>query len=130
MLVLVAAGCSKTPNPAVCCTDPTDCASIGAEEDVRPCSGALTCVDHECVVPDCSTQGCAAMAPVCNIATNACDGCTSNADCTNFNDQQRCNTDSGSCVQCLVATDCGPTVPVCDNNMCRRCERGDGSLAR
>lgn len=123
LVVVLAGGCSKTANPEVCCTDPVDCSSIGAEEDSRSCPTALACVNHECVVPDCSTQGCPMSAPVCSLETNACDGCTSNADCANFNDQQRCLVDTGACVQCVTSNDCGLTLPVCSgNNTCRKCE--------
>lgn len=117
------AGCGKTANPAVCCTDRADCASIGAEEDNRPCPTALACVDHECVVADCSTQGCPADEPVCNPVSNACEGCTSNVDCANSGDQGRCLAESGACVQCLTSSDCGPSVPVCESNGCRKCAR-------
>ena len=120
--VLAIGGCSKRANPEVCCVDPADCASIGADEDVRSCPTALTCVDHECVIPECSTQGCSATEPVCNLATNACEACTGNQDCTKFRDQGVCDVDSGGCVQCLVSSDCGPTVPVCENQTCRGCE--------
>jgi hypothetical protein len=123
VVVALAGGCSKTANPEVCCTDPTDCASIGAEEDNRPCPTALTCVNHECVVPDCSTQGCAALAPVCNLASNACEGCTTNADCSNFPDELRCLVETGSCVQCVASNDCNTGTPVCAGNQCRKCER-------
>ena len=55
--VLFAAACTKA-NPAVCCLDPADCSSIGASEPMRACPTGLACVDHECVVSECSTQGC------------------------------------------------------------------------
>jgi hypothetical protein len=31
-----------------------------------------------------------AMKPVCNLTPNACEGCTTNADCLDFSDQHRC----------------------------------------
>jgi hypothetical protein len=123
LVVVLAGGCSKTANPEVCCTDPTDCSSIGAEEDSRPCPTALACVNHECVVPDCSTQGCSVTEPVCNLASNACEGCTTNADCTNFPNEPRCLVETGSCVQCVASNDCNTGTPVCANNQCRKCER-------
>jgi hypothetical protein len=123
LLVLLAGGCGRTANPEVCCTDPADCSSIGAAEDKRDCPAGLACIDHECVVADCSTQGCTAQAPVCNVATNVCEGCSRNPDCANTGDQPLCDVDSGSCVQCNVSNDCGPTVPVCVDNNCRKCER-------
>ena len=81
--VVVLAGlhfaCTK-PNPAVCCLDATDCEAAGIPE-VRDCAAGLACVAHECVVPSCSTQGCAASAPVCNITTDVCEGCTDSSEC-------------------------------------------------
>ena len=121
-LALLGAGCTKA-NPAVCCIDPADCASIGASEEMRTCPTGLACIGHECVVAECSTQGCTAQAPVCNVATNVCEGCTVNVDCLNIRDQTICEAETGSCVQCLTASDCGPTVPVCDGRTCRVCER-------
>lgn len=119
----VAAGCGKTANPEVCCTDPADCSSIGAAEDKRDCPDGLACVEHECVVADCSTQGCTPQAPVCNVATSVCEGCKGNPDCATSQGQPLCDVDSGSCVQCVTSNDCGPTVPVCAGQMCRKCER-------
>ncbi len=122
VLLFLGVACTKA-NPSVCCVDPTDCSSIGATEDVRACPTGLACIDHECVVAECSTQGCTAQAPVCNVATNVCEGCMGNPDCLNNRDHPICELDTGSCVQCLTSFDCGITKPVCDGRTCRACER-------
>ncbi len=74
-------GCTK-PNPGVCCLDSADCASIGVNDPARPCSDGLACVNNACVVPSCSTDGCSAEAPVCDITTDVCTGCTGAMDCS------------------------------------------------
>jgi hypothetical protein len=34
-----------------------------------------------------------------------------------------CEPTSGACVECLGATDCDATRPVCDVGSCRQCHR-------
>lgn len=121
VFVLVAVASCKTANPAVCCLDAADCASIGVDEAERSCAGALACVDHECVVPDCSKQGCAATAPVCNLATDVCEGCLMDSECSRF-PGSLCDEATGECVQCSVSMDCPATTPVCDAHACRVCK--------
>ena len=82
VLSVAASGCTK-PNPAVCCLDQADCSEVGISE-VRNCAPGLACVEHQCEVPTCSMTGCEATAPVCNITTDVCDGCTANTDCARF----------------------------------------------
>lgn len=107
------------PNPAVCCLDAADCSEVGIAE-VRGCAAGLACVDHECVVPSCSRMGCEAMAPVCNITTDICEGCTSSTDCERF--ANICDTTTGACVECVGAVDCPADRPICEANACRACK--------
>ncbi|MBA3393298.1 MAG: hypothetical protein H0T89_11670 [Deltaproteobacteria bacterium] len=120
MTIAITLGC-KTPNPERCCVDAADCASQGLDEEMRTCAEGLACVANECVVASCSTQGCAASAPVCDIASDICEGCSDAADCARFASEQVCDVGSGRCLQCLTPADCGPTTPVCDANACRGC---------
>ncbi len=116
---LVLAGCTK-PNPAVCCLDQAECSEVGLDE-IRTCSAGLACVEHQCEVPSCSTTGCMASAPVCNITTDACDPCTESGQCARFGDAPVCDTTSGGCVGCVEPADCSGPTPVCDSNACRAC---------
>ena len=119
-VLLVAVGCTK-PNPATCCLDSADCASAGFD-GVRECAPGLACVNHECEVPKCSTTGCGAEQPVCNITTDVCEGCASSDDCDRFTSSPTCNTTTGACVECVASTDCtAPTKAICDNQVCRGC---------
>lgn len=120
VVTAIAPGCTK-PNPAVCCLDSADCAEVGISE-VRTCADGLACVEHQCVVPSCSTAGCAASAPVCNITTDTCDGCTDSAECARFPDTPVCEPTSGGCVQCVADAECPATQPICDANACRACQ--------
>lgn len=116
---VVLAACTK-PNPAVCCLDEADCASIGVSDPERTCADGLACVDNACVVPSCSTDGCSAEAPVCDITLDVCTGCTGPADCDQF-DTKVCDVDSGRCVECVTASECTGIAPVCDEGACRGC---------
>ncbi|MDQ3366321.1 MAG: hypothetical protein M3680_12925 [Myxococcota bacterium] len=122
LLVLMAVGCSKTPNPERCCVDAADCASQGLDESMRACGAGLACVANECIVASCSTGGCAANAPVCEIGSDTCAGCDSAADCARFPTEHVCDDSSGACVQCVTPANCGESTPVCDANACRGCE--------
>jgi hypothetical protein len=115
----MAAACTK-PNPAVCCLDQADCDEVGISE-VRECSPGLACVEHQCEVPTCSMTGCEAGAPVCNITTDVCDGCTTNDDCSRFAQIPVCDTAGGGCVECVSAGDCPASKAICDANACRGC---------
>ncbi len=120
-LFALLAGCSK-PNPEVCCLDESDCSSIGVTDGTRPCDTGLACVNHACVAPSCSTDGCGAEAPVCETTTDVCIGCSDESDCARFPDTGLCDTDSGACVECLGDSDCGADKPVCDSGACRICQ--------
>src|SRR5690606_6429312 len=120
LLGLLLVACTK-PNPAACCLDEADCAANGFKE-VRMCAAGLACVDHQCVVPSCSMTGCAAEAPVCNITTDVCEGCTESSQCSRFSDTNVCDTATGACVECVTAADCDAAEPVCDANRCRACK--------
>jgi hypothetical protein len=119
MLVVAAAACTR-PNPAVCCLDQADCDEVGISE-VRDCSAGLACVEHQCVVPSCAMTGCEVAAPVCNLTTDVCEGCTDSSECSRFPDANVCDTMSGGCVECVAASDCPAEKPVCDANVCRAC---------
>lgn len=108
------------PNPEVCCTSADDCASLGVTDE-RPCGAGLACLDHKCVVASCSTEGCVASLPVCNLVADACDGCTEAAQCARFPGMQVCNVADGACVECLTSPDCPATKPICDSGSCRGC---------
>src|SRR5690606_37567899 len=120
LLGVAVVACAR-PNPAVCCLDPADCEANGFHE-VRSCAAGLACVDHQCVVPSCSTEGCEATAPVFNITTDVCEGCSESSQCTRFADTDVCDTASGACVDCVTAADCGADKPVCEANACRACK--------
>lgn len=120
LLGLLLVACTK-PNPAACCLDEADCAANGFKE-VRMCAAGLACVDHQCVVPSCSMTGCAAEAPVCNITTDVCEGCTESNQCSRFSDTDVCDTATGACVECVTAADCDAAEPVCDASRCRACK--------
>ncbi len=111
----------KRANPAVCCSGPTDCAQAGIDEDNRTCASGLACVDNECVIPACSTDGCAALAPVCNVTTDVCEACAASEDCMRFLDQPVCDAATGACVQCVSTADCSGRTPTCDDHACRGC---------
>jgi hypothetical protein len=117
----LAAACSTKPVPGVCCIGAEDCSRLGLSED-RPCPAGQACVEFQCAVPSCSTHGCAAEAPVCDVAAGVCTGCTDSADCSRFAGTGVCNPQTGSCVECLAQADCtAPTEPVCDGGSCRGC---------
>jgi len=115
------AACTTTKAPGVCCIGAEDCARLGLTED-RPCPQGQACADFQCTVAACSTQGCAAEAPVCDVAADVCTGCTASADCSRFADTDVCSIETGACVECLAPADCAAAAePVCDNGACRGC---------
>jgi hypothetical protein len=120
LLLVLMLGCTK-PNPAVCCVTEEDCTSIGVTGELRECDPGLACVDHACVVPSCSTDGCGAGAPVCDITTDVCVGCTDSSECTRFADTDVCDPASGACVECVTNAECAADAPVCDAGICRVC---------
>lgn len=113
------AACTR-PNPATCCLDQADCTANGFNE-IRECAPGLACVNHECEVPKCSTTGCSADVPVCNITTDVCEGCTASGECSRFASSPVCDPGTGQCVQCVGGSDCSGTTPICDNQTCRGC---------
>lgn len=116
------AACTK-PNPATCCLDSADCSAAGFDE-IRGCAPGLACVNHECEVPKCSTTGCGAEQPVCNITTDVCEGCTDSTACDRFDATPTCDTSNGVCVECVETVDCMlPTKAICDNQVCRGCQK-------
>lgn len=118
-LGIVSVSCTR-PNPAVCCIDQADCQSLGISE-IRACADGLACVDHACVAPTCSTEGCGAAAPVCNTTIDACEGCTDSSECERFPQAAKCDVATGGCVECVAPADCPAERPICDSNACRGC---------
>lgn len=119
--VALATACSTTPTPGVCCIGAAECSRLGLTED-RRCPAGQACVELQCVLPSCATQGCTAEAPVCDVTTDVCTGCADASDCSRFGDRNVCDPQTGSCVECLVSTDCTVAVePVCDAGACRGC---------
>lgn len=121
-LALVAS-CTKE-NAAFCCLTAEDCATHGVDE-LRTCTDGLSCVGNTCVAPTCTTNGCGIEAPVCEVATDQCVGCTDSSECSTFASTPVCDTASGGCVQCVDDMNCAGTSPVCEANACRGCERDD-----
>lgn len=121
LLVLVTGSACSRPNAAFCCLTEEDCAATGVGE-IRECAPGLSCVDNQCQVSTCSTEGCAAAAPVCDTTTDVCTGCSDSGDCTRFGEIIVCDPATGACVQCVVDADCDPATPVCDANSCRGCQ--------
>lgn len=121
VLGLLLVGCTK-PNPALCCVDAEDCRAAGISGEGRACPDGLRCVNQQCLMPSCATEGCSALAPVCNNATDLCDGCTDSAQCAGYAGTTVCDPTSGGCVECVMSSDCEAARPVCETNACRACE--------
>jgi len=113
--------CTK-PNPAFCCLTPEDCAAAGVTDELRPCAVGQACIDFSCTAASCSTDGCAATAPVCEVTTDVCVGCTDSSECARFPDSDVCDTTTGSCVECVMDIECEADRPVCDAGSCRTCK--------
>jgi hypothetical protein len=119
LALALVASCTKE-NAAFCCLTEADCAANGVDE-LRTCTDGLACVGNTCVAPTCTTNGCGVEAPVCEIATDQCVGCTDSSQCATFATTPVCDTASGGCVQCVDDGACSGSAPVCDDNMCRAC---------
>lgn len=125
LAAVFAAACSTRPVPGVCCIGVDECGRLGLSED-RPCPAGQACVGFQCAVPLCSIQGCAAEAPVCDIATDTCSGCSDSSECSRFPDTGVCDPQTGSCVECIGGPDCpAPGKPICDGGSCRGCRLDD-----
>lgn len=102
-IALILVACSR-PNPAVCCSSPDDCSSIGVSDPERTCALGLSCREHECQLPlDAPQQECVENAD-CGEATPVC-------------------APDRTCVECVASTDCPSGAPTCDpvNHSCRGC---------
>jgi len=119
VLMVGAAACTKA-NPNACCVNADDCKQAGLSSE-KGCDQGLTCVDNQCIQQTCSTDGCMAEKPVCNVVTNVCDGCTDSSQCASYPGETVCDTSSGACVGCVAASDCSTDKPVCDGGACRVC---------
>ena len=121
LLAAATAACSTVPVPGVCCLGSEDCSRLGLTDD-RPCPAGQACVELQCVVPSCATQGCLAEAPVCDVTADVCRGCTDFSDCSRFGGIDVCDPQTGSCVECVAQADCATaTEPICERGSCRVC---------
>ncbi|QQR91209.1 MAG: hypothetical protein IPJ88_05610 [Myxococcales bacterium] len=91
----------------------------GAPSADRACGKA----EFTFLVAECLTDvQCDATAPVCS--SNACTGCSANADCSAYSSLLACNTNSGECVECNTTEDslctglsaCNPTTFMCEGD--------------
>jgi len=100
------------PTPTGRCTTAADCGD-----------GLVECVDSYCVEFDCeSNANCSPMKPACNPTTRTCEPCTSDEVCEALSGgTPLCDLDSGTCVECVDATDCDTASPVCAAGACRGC---------
>ncbi len=72
-----------------------------------------------------------ALLASCSTRPNPAFCCSDPADCARFgvSEEERACADGFACVgntcvrECAGAADCDPDEPVCDDNLCRRCER-------
>jgi hypothetical protein len=111
-----------------CIADPGG--PVCAEADVCP-DDLPVCVGHICVQCDDATRCTDPAAPVCDTATNRCEGCAVDPDCSPFGDAPRCWAEEGTCVACLGPDDCSGAAPLCDANRCVECaSSGDCGGAR
>lgn len=137
--VLGLEGCTR-PAKGVCCTSTSDCASIGASDDMmRTCPSDQVCSEHQCVAPLCSTSMDCSMAGapvcdeglcvacdtehacpdgVCKLDDGTCVECNETMDCA----AGVCDEAQNTCVECLMSMDCGASKPVCDSQTCRTCK--------
>lgn len=123
VVALAAAGCNKLADNACCETD-AQCQQLGVSAprpcgDGRACSDGLLCVAAECL----SNTDCAASPdrPICDRKLCVA-ACTSDPECTQPG-LDRCNTSTGTCVECLSNSDCSGDTNVCDaqTSSCRGC---------
>jgi len=120
LLACAPAACTK-PNPALCCTDAANCASLGISTD-HMCTDGLVCIANSCVAETCSSNtDCNAQLPFC-ASTGLCEAaCETNAECPGFGGSDDAICSNGSCVQCVMNSDCAAPTPVCDANVCVQC---------
>lgn len=103
VLAVANIGCSKRPNPAVCCVSLADCDQLGVDEPFRPCSDGLVCVDNACVPPQCQIdQDCTADSPFCS--NGVCLGCRDDNDCAS--ETPICDPVTASCRTCSADVEC------------------------
>ena len=123
-VMVVAAACTRH-NPASCCSTQQQCDAFGLAE-VTGCENGQVCtVAGSCIDPQCTTSAqCTGLdASVC--VNQICVGaCHVDDDCMGIPGKPYCETD-GSCVGCLLDTQCGPDEPVCDATAraCRGCSQ-------
>lgn len=144
LALIVLATCGTKPNPAFCCADEADCASVGIDEPVRLCGGGLACLDHRCVEEACvtdadcttaeasvcrdglchacdATHGCSRSNPVCDVDADVCGPCNSDGDCATYAEAPRCDA-AGACVACTSSSHCTEAEPTCGSDgTCRTC---------
>jgi len=102
LAILVVGACTKR-NPGVCCTTESDCEAKGLPVGTD-CGDGATCVRNGCV-PNVSCQSesdCEAPTALCDLASNTCVECKTNADC----DVGICNASTYACESCTTDEQC------------------------
>ncbi len=92
-------------------TDGIPCACQGDSA----CSGATPACDAAGICAICSAtnaSGCPTATPVCNVPTNSCVGCLTNANCAD--PTPICDATGHTCRACTTDADCGGSTPKCD----------------
>jgi Right handed beta helix region len=115
--------CYYVPVEGYCCTTREACARPRGSGVITPCPAGQWC-DNEgeyaedgrsCIsIPEgrCTTAAdCPAALPACNPVSFTCERCDGDPACAGTS-AARCDLDSGTCVECLVSSDCASEV--CD----------------
>lgn len=126
VVALVVTGCGTRKNPALCCNDAADCASVGLTE-ASECGDGLLCRGNQCVAESCtSSSECEGGAPFCSAAGLCAPTCDEDSQCPGFGGgASDIYCDTGACVACRTNADCASsTAPVCGaDHACRGCEQ-------
>ena len=121
-------------NQALCTNDASLCAGLtpicGDTGACNPCSDGdcpegLVC-DPSGACLECRNgqdrEDCPVEAPICG-SDNTCRGCDSNPECELRNpNSDLCDDDTGQCVGCADADDCGGETPICEDGLCVACD--------
>ena len=136
LFVVATFHCTIDHIPHIYCNSKDDC----DQDPYRSCDIVHhTCYDADGGVPlgdmpelsgpdmFCLTSAqCADDAPICALQhCRACMGSSDDAECAAHNPMTpRCNTPTGTCVECLMSADCPAMMPVCNTATftCRACQ--------